>query len=71
MPSAPRRRRRPRPPDAASARFWTDLRLRHEARDRHAADTAVEGLVEVAERLGFELELAKTRPHAPAEPLPD
>jgi len=71
MPSARRRARRPPPSDAAPARFWTDLRFRHEARDRQAADVAVERLVKVGEQLGFELELAKTRPHAPAEPLPD
>jgi hypothetical protein len=36
-----------------------------------AADAAVARLIEAAEQLGFDLELAKTRPHAPSEPLPE
>jgi len=52
-------------------RFWTDVRFRHESRDRQSADDAVARLVEAAEQLGFELELTRTRPHPPGEPLPD
>jgi hypothetical protein len=66
-----RRRARVPSPDPGPGRYWTDLRVRHRAKDRRAADAAVEALVEAAEQLGFELELARTRPHAPAEPLPD
>jgi hypothetical protein len=70
-PGASRRPSRPPPPQRASSLFWTDLRLRLRADDRSAADLAVERLVEAAEDLGFDLELAKTRHYPPAEPLPD
>jgi hypothetical protein len=65
--------RRPRTPSGGEprGRYWTDLRVRHTANDSAAADAAVARLIEAAERLGFDLELAKTRPHAPSEPLPD
>jgi hypothetical protein len=68
---SPRRPRRVPPPEPRSGRYWTDLRVRHHAPDREAADAAVAALVEAAEQLGFELELARTRPHPPAGPLPD
>jgi hypothetical protein len=69
----PRRTRRHRIPSGGEprGRYWTDLRFRHTASDALAADAAVAQLVEEAERLGFDLELARTRPHAPSEPLPD
>jgi hypothetical protein len=63
-------RRRP-PPPPKPKRYWTDLRFRHSASDDGSADTAIARLVAAAEDLGFDLELTKTRPHAPAEPLPD
>jgi hypothetical protein len=59
------------PRQPAPGRYWSDLRVRHRARDAHEAAVAVAGLVEAAEQLGFELELAKTRPHAPLDSLPD
>jgi hypothetical protein len=68
---APRRPRRVPPREPGPARYWTDLRVRHEAAGRDAADAAVATLVEAAEQLGFELELTRTRPHPPAAPLPD
>jgi hypothetical protein len=63
------RRRPPVPP--RPTRYWTDLRFRHAAMDADAANAAMVRLVAAAEDLGFELELTRTRPHAPAEPLPD
>jgi hypothetical protein len=72
MTPMPRRLPRRIPPrEPAPGRYWSDLRFRHQASDRQAADAALARLVEAAEQLGFELELAKTRPHAPIEPLPD
>ena len=71
MTRAPRRPRRVPPSEPRAGRYWTDLRVRHEAADRQAADAAVAALVEAAENLGFEFELARTRPHPPAAPLPD
>jgi hypothetical protein len=70
-PARPTRRRRIPPRQPAPGRYWSDLRVRHRARDPHEAAAAVARLVEAAEQLGFDLELAKTRPHAPLEPLPD
>ena len=73
MKQPPRRTRPPRIPNGRTprGRYWTDLRVRHAASDPLTADAAVARLVEAAERLGFDLELAKTRPHAPSEPLPE
>jgi hypothetical protein len=73
MSQSPRRPRRRRiPPSKPQPRlYWTDVRVRHRAHDAHAADADVAALIEVAERLGFDLELVKTRPHAPRDPLPD
>ena len=73
MTQPPQRTRRPRIPGGGEprGRYWTDLRVRHTARDPVAADAAAARLIEAAEQLGFDLELAKTRPHAPSEPLPE
>ena len=37
---------------------------------QQAAEEDVAALIEEPERLGFDLELVKTRPHAPRDPLP-
>jgi hypothetical protein len=73
MTQPPRRTRPPRIRNARTprGRYWTDLRVRHSASDPLTADAAVARLIEAAEQLGFDLELAKTRPHAPSEPLPE
>jgi hypothetical protein len=69
-PRRPHRRRIP-PIEPPPRLYWTDVRVRHRAHDAQAADADVAALIEAAERLGFDLELVKTRPHAPRDPLPD
>ena len=70
VPPRPRHTHRRPPPSPKPKRYWTDLRFRHTASDDETANAEVARLVAAAETLGFDLELTRTRPHPPGDPLP-